>query len=205
MEYIVPSIGRCGSTLLVRIIAESSGRERVFVSNINKLERHKGKVMKTHAHFKKEPNFDYKAVFLYADVLSIITSLYNIDRKGRFMLIWLLGHLSHLEVKKRHVIIFAFLYALGLLIRPIKPLAFAYLITNDKFRFKENMRAWSKSQNTLFIDYNALCAQKEETVEKISNYLGMHLYSFEIKPRTSNTKEIPQKLRKLVDYNYAMR
>lgn len=186
MEYIIASIGRSGSTLITELIEKSTKKEKVYVYDIKDKN---GYIKKTHAHFKEDPNFDYKAIYLYGNIGSSIHSMYL--KRVKYSL-----HLDHLEVSKKHINNFLILLRLSRL------LAFLYLIKNDKFRFKDNYKSWKKSKNTLFIKYENLCSNKEDNVKKIEDFLGLKLPSFEILPRKSSAEKLPSFLKRAINKEY---
>ncbi len=46
MEYIIPSIGRCGSNLLTSLVSKASGKKIRYVGSYDKLDKHDGCVKK---------------------------------------------------------------------------------------------------------------------------------------------------------------
>jgi len=219
MEYIIPSIGRCGSNLLTSLISKASGKKACYVNSYDKLGKHDGHVKKTHLHFKKELNCDYRAIYLHGDMGDIIASIYNLYGNPNFQNKWqkeirniqetkeklnplfwkgfLGNHLKHLEVKKRHIIMFFIISRLS------KQLAFLYLIIGDKFRFKENIESWRGSRNVLFVKYEELCKNKKESLRNISNFLGLTLPDFKVKKRKSSKLQLPLKLQRAIKSVYS--
>jgi hypothetical protein len=136
MRYVIASIGRSGSTLITNLISQATGLPSLFSSDLNSSE---SGIHKTHLHFKNEPDFSYKAIFIYSkNITDVISSMYagRVDMKR---------HLYHLEVFKRHRLIFKLaikirrLFKYERIDKAINMLVFRYMITNDKFRFKENV------------------------------------------------------------------
>jgi len=135
MRYVIASIGRSGSTLITNLISQATGLPFVLSPDLNSPE---SGILKTHLHFKIEPGFSYKAIFIYSkNITDVISSMYagRVDMKR---------HLYHLEVFKRHRLIFKLAIKIRRLFKyekideAINKLVFRYMITNDKFRFKEN-------------------------------------------------------------------
>lgn len=203
MEYIVAGIGRSGSNLLVNLIKKASGKKSEFVNLYAALGKQNHCVKKTHLHFKGELSCDYSAIFLYADIAGIIASLHKIcvDKKEALdsvpWKIFINSHLEHLEVKRAHLVIFRWILKCN------KLLAFLYLAVGDKFRFKENIASWKHSKKTLFIKYDALCSDKEDTLKRISQHLGLAIPDFVVKQRKSSKKDLPFLLRMVVKCAYS--
>lgn len=186
MEYIIASTGRSGSTLLANLVSEASGREICYANNLNE---HNNYIKKTHCHFKEEPNFDYRGLFIYGDAGDNIDSVYS----GKTNLP---AHLVHLEVKKEHQRMFWRINKI------CKFASFAYLIVGDKFRFKENLESWKNSKNTLFIRYEDLCQNKKIVLRKISKHMNLQMPDFVVRKRDSSKKNLPLLLRLLVKIVY---
>ena len=197
MKYVIASIGRSGSTLVSELVSHSIGKNIILISDLRSIE---DAVLKTHVHFKFEPKYDYRAIFIYSkDIIDVISSMHS----GRMDV---MKHLVHLEVLKRQRIIFWMIIKIGALLRlrkiidATKSLAFQYMIKNDKFRFKENALSWRSSKNVLFIAYEDLCESKDKELLRMSSFLGITLPTFEVRKRQAKEDNTPAKL-----INLAMR
>lgn len=194
MEYIQPSTGKCGSTLMTQLMAQATGRE---ISYARDLHDFPGTIKKTHSHFKTEPHFDYRAVFVYGNIGDGIAQLYF--TRGVFN-----SHLENLQIKESHRKVFykilgersSRFYELR------RFLAFFYLVWNDKFRFNENIKSWRKSKHTLFIKYEDWMENKEKISRQVSDYLGIELPDFQIVKRASSEEDLPFLLRHLILWTY---
>jgi len=186
MKYIIASIGRCGSTLITDLIAQAAQKKIMYANTINE---HDNSIIKTHAHFTEEPNFGYKAIFIYGNITNTIASMY----KNR---VNLKKHLLHLEIKEEHIIKFWKFYNYSKLI------AFLYLVKNDKFRFKKNYLSWKKSKNTFFIKYEEYCKNQSKVMEKMSKFLNLKLKNIKIKKRKSSFIKISPVLWILIKMEY---
>ena len=191
MKYIVASIGRSGSTLVTKLICEAMGLPFAFTTNLNTPD---DGILKTHLHFKLEPDFDYKTIFIYSkNIIDVISSMYA----GRLDIT---RHLYHLEVFRRHRFIFMLATQIRRLFRnerineALNTLVFRYMIKNDKFRFKENALSWKASKRVLFVAYEDLCASKDKELLRMSTFLGITLPDFEIKERLAKTDNTPIEL-----------
>jgi len=218
MEYIIPSIGRCGSNLLTSLISKASGKKIRYIGSYDELNKHDGCVKKTHLHFRKELNCDYRAIYIYGDIGDTIASIYNLYGNPNFQNKWqkeighiqekkeklnplfwksfLGNHLEHLEVKKRHIAMFFIISKFS------KQLAFLYLIIGDKFRFKENIESWRGSRNVLFVKYEELYKNKKESLRNISNFLGLTLPDFKVRKRTGSKLQLPLILQRAIKLVY---
>lgn len=216
MKYILPSIGRSGGDLLFYLVLRATGGKGVFVSSYSNLNRPDEHVIKTHLPFKKEFNYNYRAIFIYRQTAGIIASLYRIygdsgfekrwneqirtSFKGKisplFWKSWMRQHFFHLGIKSRYI---NFFFAIA---RYSKLLAFLFLVTGDKFNFKSNIKSWKQSQKTLFVRYEDLGAKKDETLKKMSNWLGVNLPDFEFKKSASRKAELPFILRIAINVTY---
>lgn len=193
MRIVVPSIGRCGSTLVHEILCEARGQERpTFAGDWYATLPHypDDVVLKTHSHFRGEPSFDYRAVFLWGHVGDIIHSLYL----GRANL---RSHLENLEMLPRPYIRFFELLDSN------KDEAFLYLIGGDKLRLKENMASWRRSNRCLFVKYEDLCQYPEREVQKIREHTGLNVNTPAIRAREANWERLPAKLRAAIRSEYA--
>lgn len=217
-KIIVASIGRCGSGLLTRLIVKSTGRVKGFAASYDQLYKAGGAVEKTHLHFTGTLNYDYRVIFIYGDIENIIASLYSIhgdshfhqrqleqmeiplrDWKKPLSMLWdafLTRHLRYLCVKNEHIHNFFKIAHFS------KLAAFLYLIIGDKLRFKENMESWKHSKSVLFIKYEALCSNKKEVLQHISDFLGVDLCNFEIQKRHSSKSDLPMLLRIVIKRVY---
>lgn len=191
MKYIIASIGRSGSTLVSELVSQSIGKNIIFISDLRSTE---DAVLKTHVHFKFEPKYDYRVIFIYSkDIIDVISSMYS----GRMDV---MKHLVHLEVLKRHRIIFWMVIKIGALLRlrkiidATKTLAFQYMIKNDKFRFKENALSWKSSKSVLFVAYEDLVESKDKELLRISTFLGIALPDFEVRKRQAKDDNTPTEL-----------
>ncbi len=187
MTYIVASIGRSGSTLISKLIAEAKGLNIKYVSDIS--IENKDFLIKTHSHFRKEPEHEYRAIFIYGNIYDAIYSMMH----GK---VNLKKHLVHLEVKQSDRRIFWFLHFFS------KTLAFKYIVKDDKLRFKENIVSWQKSKNTLFVDYDRLETEKKKVLEEISEFLNLQLSDFEFRKRESSGGKLSNNLKNMIDTEY---
>lgn len=174
INYIIPSIGRSWSTLMTSLIVNASGKKDDFFIDLP--NKQWNNVIKTHSPLFKEPEFQYKAIYMYWDIESTIASTYRVN---------LLKHLTNLHVKTYHKIIFYVLYIIN------KNIWFLYLIKWDKFRFKENIDSRKKSKNTLFVKYEDLINNKDKKIEEISEFLWLKLPNFKIKKRKTSFSNLP--------------
>src|SRR5262245_36846461 len=204
MTYIVSSIGRSGSTLLWDLIADSTGREKLFVKDFNDFAAHQGKVIKTHDRFPAEPGYEYRAVFVHDDILNVIASLFHrhlTDRNFQMNV-----HLVNLNIRYLHRQVFRYITQGGRHLHGLRAtLAFGYLIIGDKFLFKSNTASWRKSRHNLTVDYRALINEKEKTLKAIGAHLGVAVKDFQVRARESEAKRLPWIIRWLVRLNYGQR
>lgn len=194
MEYLQPSTGKCGSTLMTQLIAQATGREICYAHHLSDFP---GAIKKTHSHFTGEPTFDYRAVFVYGHIGDGIAQLYF--TKGVYD-----SHLVNLQMRESHRS--AFYKILG---KPASRfyelrrfLAFAYLVWGDKFRFNENIESWKKSKHTLFIKYEDWMMNKETVSRQVSRHLGIELPDFQVVKRSSSENDLPPLLRLLILWTY---
>lgn len=195
MKYIIASIGRSGSTLVSDLLSQATGTAIKFTSDISSAE---DGVYKTHIHFKFEPDNSYKAIFIYSkDITDVIASMYSSMNSGR---VDMKKHLVHLEVLKRHRLFFWMAVKIGKLLRyekiiaATKTFAFRYMITNDKFRFKESALSWKSSKNVLFVAYEDLCESKDNEMLRMSTFLGFALPDFKVRKRQAKDDNTPTEL-----------
>ena len=217
MKYLVPSIGRCGSNLIVKMLSDATKAQKVFTYSYNDLFNNDNCVIKTHLHFKQEPNGDFRTIFIYDDIEAVVASLYDIYGNNNFIkkheeevgteIIskkstslfwknWFKRHFQNLEMKPTHIRLFFLIAKLS------KQLAFIYLCSGDKFRFKNNIKSWKNSNKTLFVKYTDLANNKEEILKKISAWVEVEIQDVEIKERSSSPLGLPFLLRKLIDRTY---
>lgn len=197
MEYIIASTGRCGSTAVARLIYEVVGKKGMPIARVYEdLDKDTGGVKKTHLHFKREPKCDYKALYVYGDIGDVIDSLYHRMGVG-----FIRFHLTNLEVHQKHLA-----FMLKILSLPIprarRFLAFSYMVTGDKFRFKENIESWKKAKNILFVKYEELCENKKKVLQEISDYLGFEIGDLDIIIRNASMKKLPFPVRFMIKHTY---
>lgn len=191
MEYIVPSIGRSGSTLVTRLICEATGRTEGYTQDL--FQQHlvdDGTVKKTHAHFVAELPYEYRAVYTWGDVGDVLSSMFS----GR---VNLPVHLEHLEVDVENQIAFW-----EMLDRDADE-AFAFLVEGDRLRLWENIRSWALSERVLFVEYERLCSDKNEVLAAMREHTGLALPDFDVKPRVTGRAQLSPEVRALVDDVYA--
>lgn len=211
MEYIIASMGRCCSGLMTRLIQEATGWKVLYARSYIGIARGSNchyvcllnhcdsSVKKTHAHFLKEPNFDYRAIYMYRDIGDIVASLYRLGPG------WLEEHLVNLEVNKDHINTYFRIVNFKMPGRYRNFFAMLYLIIGDKFRFKDSMASWRHAKNVLFLRYEDLCKNKEKCLKEISNHLGIVLPDFEIKKAASSKKQLPLLLQAVIKLVYERR
>ena len=191
MIYIISSIGRSGSTLITDVIAQATGQKIAFATSFKPAEEG---VLKMHAHFRGEPGYEYRAIFIYSkNVEDVIASMFS-------PLLDLKKHLVHLEVSKKHRAVFWTIVKVGKLFgkkaaKVAKQAAFRYLIKGDKLRFRENMLSWKSAQHVLFVAYEDLCGSKERELARISGFLGISLPDFVVRQRQTKDYGVPVNLR----------
>ncbi len=198
MKYLVPSIGRCGSSLMWELLITATGCPPDQINDLKKIKHAPAQVIKTHDHYRATLDYNYRAVFMSGDIRSVIASLYA--KNPHFICI----HLKHIQVALPHRIVFGQLIRLAKIFRNdfFRERAFCYLVKNDKFLFKKNIESWKKSKNTIFINYNDLCQNQEKALRKISDHIGCSIDSFEVKQRTSNLSILPKSVLHLIESNY---
>jgi hypothetical protein len=197
MDYkiLIPSLGRCGSTLVSDSIAAALHTKVHFVPDYRIAP--KKWVLKTHVPYRGAPDYDYCAVFLWGNVGDIIASLYQMRTSwGSDKIDGLRLHLKHLDVWTERAD-----YFFMRLERDYDD-AFAYLIAGDKLNFCFNYLSWGAAPNTRAIKYEHLCAYPTETFDEISDFIGTHVPPPEIKPRQSSIAQLPKRLQNLIRENY---
>jgi hypothetical protein len=165
MRFIVPSIGRCGSSVMAHQLHKASGAPNWVYVQAWDLSRQR--VVKTHAPFYDEPDDDYRAVFCWGHIGDIIHSMY-LGMDGH-----LVPHLRHLEVSAHHVDVFTALSQAS------KADAWLYLVQGDKLGFKRNLSTWERANNVLFVHYDDWLRDAAETYDRVSEFAGLT-----VKPRT---------------------
>jgi len=217
--YLVPSIGRCGSNLLTRLIASSSGLPIVFARTYDRLLTSNA-VVKTHLKFKDSISGDFRAVFVYDDPYSIIASLYDVwgdetfgdkwnNEKGvsgsvaepfdsDFYKHWFKRHLTNLGVTESQLDRFLRFSQRSKLI------GFMYLVTGDKLGFIDNVTSWSQAANTVMLSFSAWRRNYDVMTKLIAEHLDLDLASMpsEIKERRSSRNALPLLLRMAIRVNY---
>ncbi len=215
--YLVPSIGRCGSNLLTRLIAASSGLPIVFARSYDQLVTSNA-VVKTHLKYRDSISGDFRAVFVYDDPCSIVASLYDIwgdktfgdkwnDEKGvsraealpsDFYRHWFKRHLTNLSVAESHLDRFFYLSQRSKLI------GFMYLVAGDKLGFIANVASWNQAVNTVMLRFSSWHQNYEAVTQVISQHLGLDLAPkpTEIKQRRSSKDTLPLLLRMAIRVNY---
>ena len=103
MRYIIPSVGRCGSTIMTECVAKASGKKQSFVNKPSDLRSIDERTLKTHLHFPGELPPDYKVVYMYDDTAAVIATLY---RLRFFPDKWFRNHLCNLGVRKLLIKVF---------------------------------------------------------------------------------------------------
>jgi hypothetical protein len=168
-----------------------------FARTLEELQGKDACVLKTHLHFPGELALDYKAVYMYDDVGASVASLWLLclGREGRG---FMHTHFQHLSVRPFDR--FAFLTILRL----SKTFAFLYMILGDKFRFEENMRSWRSSKNTIFVRYGDLIGDKEKTLRRVSDFLGIEINpgDFNVGARCSAYQKLPWIVRAALKASY---
>ena len=187
-------MGRCGSSLISTLLASVTARIEIFASSYETLRGSDASLIKTHTHLKRALPYEYKAVYMYGAVTPIIRSLYKLWRDKKYGFVK--EHLENLEVKKFDRFVFNILYPLN------QASAFFYLISGDKFRFKENMASWKSSKSTIFIKYEDLISSNKEVMMKISDFLGVQLPELKINDRFSRNTSLPRLLEKEIEKVY---
>jgi len=197
MTYIIASTGRAGSTAVARVIAESLPVKGMpIIMEYPDFCKHDGHAVKTHLHFKEELKCEYRAVYVYCNIGDCISSLVRMPYG------FCKFHLKNLEVNKKHLDVFLKILRLPLPSKVKKFFAYYYIIKNDKLRFMENFKSWKKSKHTLFVKLENLISDKNGTMNKISQHLGVPLADFEVKKRLWYKKDLPYVLRRLIDKTY---
>jgi len=181
--YVVPSIGRCGSTLIWELMNEALKTEDIPLPNGHIL-------FKTHEHYRGQFK-DYKTIYMYGFIGDVIASLCTKQISG------LKQHFAQLEILPKHIAVFMFLDKIH------RCLALWYLIIGDKFRYKENMHSWKKHTDILFVKYEDLCGNKDKKMQEISSFLGFDLPDFDIKKRKSSFNSLPKFLQKAITKEYS--
>ena len=198
MDYkiLIPSMGRCGSTLVADSIAAVLNTKVHFVPNYHNAPD--VKVLKTHAPYSGEPPYDYRAVYLWGNIGDIIHSLYE----GRISWggdprIGMQKHLQHLGIGLCEI---GFFFEL---LREDKDKAFEYLIEQDRLRLKTNCESWEYDlPRVLFIQYESLCLSPEVYFGLISAHIDIRVPPPEIKPRQSSMSKLPEHLQQLIRETY---
>ena len=198
MDYkiLIPSMGRCGSTLVADSIAAALNTKVHFVPDYHNAPD--VKVLKTHAPYTGEPPYDYRAVYVWGNVGDIIHSLYEGRTSwGGDPRIGMQKHLQHLGIGLCEI---GFFFEL---LREDKDKAFEYLIEEDHLRFGANCESWEYDlPKVLFVRYNEMCQYPIETFDAISDFIGTHILPPEIKPRQSSMSKLPQHLQQLIRETY---
>lgn len=196
MEYIIGSAGRCGTRLMIGLLKRATGRKCVFAQFLGEPN---GCIQQTHMHFKEEPSFEYRGIYLHGNIGDNIASLYQkCDNK------WLERHCRSIEVRKEHAEMFLKLLDCGLPIGK-RFLAYSYMVIGDKFRLKEHITSWRRAKHVLFVKYEDLCRDKERILREISSYLGVTMPDFEVKKRAGSLRKLPLLLKILTALVYGAR
>lgn len=190
MQYIVASLGRCGSTLVAHAIGCAAERPVWITRDLSSAPCGR-QVIKTHAHFQGELLEPFRAVFVWGFVEDIFASLMSIRDRG-----WMLAHLAHLQVRPEHIEVYRMLSR-----RRRYTAVWRYLVEGDKLRFVENVRSWARAK-ALFIQYEKLCMYPEWKSRKISNYLDLDVPLPAIRPRQSDWRELPRSVHRAIQESY---
>lgn len=190
MIYLIPSIGRCGSTHFTYWVGEAAGMEVRFSMDPH---RHftDGMVNKTHWHYQGPYPFEeWKAIYIWGHVGDSIASIHS----GR---VKTLAHFRNLMVVNDHLIEFERLRQ-----KASKEDAFLWMIEGDKFRFKENYRSWKLAPNTIFVKYEEFVGGPDWVRRQLSNFLGLEFPGTEVKQRASNWQNLSGKLQGAIIKEY---
>lgn len=188
MRYIVPSIGRCGSSVMAHQLHLASGAEGWQYRQNWTL--HNDTVMKTHAAFTGEPAFDYRAVFCWGNIGDIVASMW-LGMDGHLM-----AHLAHLGVMPQHRQTFA------ALLRADQTDAWLYLVQGDKLHLKHNFRSWHKAQHVLFVHYDDWLADPASIFRRVSEVTGLQVESRPLHARRGHFGHLPDALQAALRYEY---
>lgn len=186
MRVIIPSIGRCGSTLICNLIAEARECASGFTDDIHNPPR--TGVIKTHVHFDREPVYAYRAVFVWGNVGDIIASLaLRTDNTS---------HLQHLQVDPAHIARYQELD------QHDRMAALEYLVEDDKFRFIENVESWTGATHVILVQYETLCAYPVSEAQRIADFVGVSLSVPSIIKRLGDATQLPFSLQRAIINNY---
>jgi hypothetical protein len=190
MHFIVPSIGRCASTLIANLIMQAIGKPVCYVWDIK--TEYGPFVSKTHQHFLGEPAYPYRAVYVWGHIGDIIASMYHWDITRNFE-----SHFAHLEVEPEHRS-----YFFEMIRRGLREDGWLYLVDDDKLRFKNNLASWEQARHVLFIRYEDLCADAPTTMAHINHFTGLTLDVPRIVPRKGRFGHLSGGLQQAIQHEY---
>jgi hypothetical protein len=181
--------------MLCDIIAKTLNTPYVFVRDYSNIVDNR-RIFKTHASYTGEPNYEYKAVYMWAGVGDVLCSLYlNRTSYGGDPYLGLRYHLMHLGMAQRDINRF---FALD---NTSRDDAFEYLIYGDRIGLQENVKSWYRSPHTIKYHYNDLCKRPKLALEYIGQHLGIEGLSEHtptITPRLGRFGKLPTHLRDLI-------
>lgn len=188
MRYIIPSIGRCASSMMAHQIHKAAGSPdwQYRQDWINAPDQ----VIKTHAHFEHEPAFDYRAVYCTGRIGDVIASMFR-GMDGHLM-----QHLVHLDMSGNDL---RTAWGMG----PSQYLdRWIYWVDGDRFRFKRNLESWRQAEHVLFVHYDQWEADPVMTFNRVSAFTGLPIVPTPIKPRRGHMNLLPKSLQDAIRQEY---
>ena len=187
MKILVPSLGRCGSTLVTDAIGAVMPGPSGFANDLTHSPN--TTVVKTHAHFRGEPGYAYRAVFVWGYIPDIVASLAARTTNA--------PHFHHLEVAPDHIARYLQIEA-----DDSRMAALCYMVERDRLRFKTNLASWRCARHVMFVQYEALRADPAGVFGAISAFVGTQVPAPEIMPRQSDRRTLPGAMRDLLYQTY---
>jgi hypothetical protein len=158
MKIIIPSMGRCGSSLLTDLVREMFP-DLPFVFRRSMLELPEEGIIKTHSWAPRELSSDTKYVYIYGDPLLSVISAHQLDE----------------DFQRQHYIHLGACFEL----RECWPV-------EDVLHLRENYISWKRhygEQNLFFISYEQLFLSN--VMERLSHFLGAEIKVPEFKARAT--------------------
>jgi hypothetical protein len=156
MKIVIPSMGRCGSSLLVDIV-RAAFPELLFVFHRSMREFPEEGIIKTHCWAPKELPEDGKYVYIYGDPLLSAISVHQLGE----------------DFQKQHYIHMGAAYDL----KELWPL-------EDVLHLRQNFKSWESHQgktNLLMLRFDDLFSH--EKMQSLGEFLGVKINAQELKPR----------------------
>lgn len=196
VTYIVPSIGRSGSSLVAWMIGHAVRQKVVFREDLHQ-PADGTQVLKTHSLYTGDPPYPYKAVFLWASVGDVIASMWQFGRtpsRPKLDKDQLAGHLKNLCVPAP---------ARDRFWRLVNDdgdwtRAWLSLIEGDQLGFIENIETWNTCPHAYFVQYEELCLVPVYITRLISIFLGVDLKVPQIRDRNGWFEDLPALIQEAV-------